>query len=331
VLLAWDDRAEPKRLVGVWALQLRKIAPLWPQLLEALPYNYAFLSSPVIDLSVVDEVVEAFLIAIRNNPALPNVLTLKSFDAEDPSYPALTRGLAAQGGTGFILSEGARPYATRASGVKRSGSTRKKLRQDWNRLSALGPVDIVNESGRDGVGVAFETFLKLEADSWKGARGTALLCDAADTAIVRRLLAALAETDHASVALLRVGGKPVAAQVLMYCGATAYTWKTAFDPAYAKYSPGALLIDKITEELFSVPGIEAINSCSAQGSFMTQLWTGRRAMVDLLVDVSPRKSLAFSLESLRQRGVDQLRALRGRLRSRFAALPARKIGMAAPR
>ena len=49
MLLAWQTGVEPRRLVGVWALQQRKIAPLWPALLEALPYNYAFLSSPVVD------------------------------------------------------------------------------------------------------------------------------------------------------------------------------------------------------------------------------------------------------------------------------------------
>src|SRR4051812_6972921 len=49
VLLAWDEGEDGRKLVGVWALQMRNIAPFWPALLEALPYNYAFLSSPVID------------------------------------------------------------------------------------------------------------------------------------------------------------------------------------------------------------------------------------------------------------------------------------------
>jgi hypothetical protein len=41
-------------------------------------------------------------------------------------------------------------------------------------------------------------------------------------------------TGNTSAALLRIEGSAIAAQVLMYCGATAYTWKTAFDPKYAK-------------------------------------------------------------------------------------------------
>ena len=30
VLLAWEEGEAPRKLVGVWALQARKIAPLWP-------------------------------------------------------------------------------------------------------------------------------------------------------------------------------------------------------------------------------------------------------------------------------------------------------------
>jgi CelD/BcsL family acetyltransferase involved in cellulose biosynthesis len=140
----------------------------------------------------------------------------------------------------------------------------------------------------------------------------------------------LAERGNASVALLRVDGRAIAAQVLMYCGTTAYTWKTAFSQEYARFSPGALLIDKITDDLFSSFEIAAIDSCSAEGSFMAQLWAGRRTMADLLVDVGPGKSLAFALEAARQRGYDQLRWLRDRIRA--GALPAvsKKVGLAAP-
>jgi GNAT acetyltransferase-like protein len=330
VLLAWEEGEAPRKLVGVWALQVRKIALLWPALLEALPYNYAFLSSPVIDPDFVDEVVPAFFAAIEKNPTLPKVINLPSFNAESPDYDAIIKALAARGGEQLRFAEGARPFVTRELGVKRSGSTRKKLRQDWNRLSALGSVDIVNARAPDAVREAFESFLALEVGSWKGTQGTALLCDEKDAGFVRRLMAGLAEQGNASVALLRVDGLAIAAQVLMYCGTMAYTWKTAFNPDYAKYSPGALLIDKITEELFATPGIDAIDSCSAEGSFMAQLWTGRRKMVDLLIAVGPGKPLGFTMEAGRQFGYRQLRDLRNRLRAGIWTSHSKKVSLASP-
>jgi CelD/BcsL family acetyltransferase involved in cellulose biosynthesis len=315
MLLAWEEGAEPRKLVGLWGLRRRRIAPLWPALLEALPYNYAFLASPVVDPAFVGQVIPAFFAAIEQNPLLPNVISLKDLDAESSNYAAMVKALAARGGAQLKLSEGKRPFATRELGIKRSGSTRKKLRQDFNRLCALGAVDVVNDRAPGEVARNFEAFLALEAGSWKGAQGTALLCDAADAAFVRRLVDDLSQRQNASVALLRLDGRAIAAQVLMYCGPTAYTWKTGFDSEYAKYSPGALLVDKVTEELFASEGIEAIDSCSAEGGFMAQLWTGHRTMVDLLIDVGAGNSLFFSLEATRQRGYQVLRDLRNRLRA----------------
>jgi hypothetical protein len=330
MLLAWEQGAAGQRiLAGIWALRVRKLAPFWPTVLEALPYEYAFLCSPVVDPAFVNEVIPAFFAAIEDSPLLPNVVSLQSLDAECPSYPAMLKELDARGATPLVLSETARPFVTREFGVKRSGSTRKKLRQDWNRLSAVGTVDVVNDRTPEGAAQAFETFLALEKASWKGAQGTALLSQSKDAAFVRQLLKNLAARRNASVALLRVDGGAIAAQVLMYCGTTAYTWKTAFSADHGKYSPGALLIDKVTEELLSGPDIDAINSCAAEASFMSQLWAGRRAMVDMLVDVGLGTSLGYRLEAGRQLGYQRLRELRDRLRSRSSTPPPKKLGMVA--
>lgn len=314
VLLAWHEGQGRRKLVGLWALRTRKIAPFWPATLEALPYNYAFLSTPVIDPGFIDRVIPAFLDAIASDPDMPKVINLASFNAESAACDVLVKALAARGGAQLKLAENSRPFATREFGVKRSGSTRKKLRQDWKRLSAAGLADVTNDRTPATVRASFETFLTLEAGSWKGARGTALLCDKHDAAFVRRLVGDLADHGNSSVALLRVDGRPIAAQVLMYCGPTAYTWKTAFDAEYAKYSPGALLVDKVTEELFSGPGIDAVDSCAVEESFMGQLWAGRRKMIDVLVDVGPGRSPAFAMEASRQFAYRRLRELRNRLR-----------------
>lgn len=321
MLLAWDDAATPRRLVGLWALQVKRIASFWPSVLDSRPFNYAFLSTPVIDPAYVDDVMPAMLAAVQHDPELPKVLHLHSFEQETPCFAALQRELTKQGGAQRILDETNRPYATRDEGVKKSGSTRKKLRQDWNRLSALGAVDVVNDRAPVRVREAFEAFLKLEQASWKGARGTALLCDDADASFVRELVAKLSAEGRASVALLRVDGKTIATQVVMYSGRTAYTWKTAFDAEYARYSPGMLLVDKVTDQLFADPAIESIDSCSYEDGFMAKLWTARRKMVEMLVHVGPGTSAAFALEQARLLGYHEAKRIRNQWRARRAATP----------
>jgi hypothetical protein len=62
---------------------------------------------------------------------------------------------------------------------------------------------------------------------------------------------------------------------------------------------------------------------------MAQLWSGRRAMVDLLVDVGPATSLRFQLEAGRQLGYQRLRLWRDRLRNRIPASSPKKLDPAA--
>lgn len=323
LLLAWDHDVEPARLVGLWALQQRSVMSFWPALLEARPYNYAFLSTPVIDPAFAAEVIPAFFAAIKDKPALPKVVSLKEMDADSLAFAEIRNTIAKDRHANLTLTQTLRPVVSREAGLKNSGSTRKKLRQDWNRLSALGALEVVNSRSADEVRGAYEQFLNLEARSWKGKEGTAILCNDDDTHFTRRLIGDMAATGNASVALLRLDGKAIAAQVVMYCGTTAYTWKTAFDAAYAKFSPGVLLIDKLTEQLFAGTEVKTIDSCSAETSFMSQLWTGRKNMVDMLVDVGTERSLVFAMEATRQLGYEKLRALRDRLRS-MSLIPAKR-------
>jgi CelD/BcsL family acetyltransferase involved in cellulose biosynthesis len=328
MLLAWAHGASPRRLVGVWALQRLQITPLGPSFLAAPPYDYAFLSNPVIDPDFTDSVVTGFFDAIERERALPKVIRLRYLDGGAETHAAIAGALATRSAHAFTLSERQRPYVTKDFGLKKSGSTRKKLRQDWNRLGALGAVEIVNERAQAAVANAFETYLAMEAASWKGSRGTALLCDEEDANFTRQLIADLAAGGNASVALLRVDGRAIAAQVLLYCGTTAYTWKTAFDAEFSKFSPGALLVDKISEQLFADGGIDAIESCSPEGSFMNQMWDGRRPTIDMLVDVGARKSLGFRAVMASERGYAQLRGLRNRLRERCGSILSKRRGLA---
>jgi len=315
VFEVWEGSGDARTLVGLWALQKKRILRLGPATLSAPPYNYSFVSNPVVAAEHLDSAIGAFFDAIAREPTLPKVVRLKHLDADAETYRAIEKVLTERRIPMLTLAEHSRPFATRSAGIKSSGSTRKKLRQDWNRLATLGAVDIVNESEPSAAQEAFEVFLAMEAASWRGRNGTALLSRESDAAFVRRLFRELSANQNASVALLRVNGQPIAAQVLLYSGSMAYTWKTAFDSRFGKFSPGALLINKVTEQLFSSGVIDAIESCSPEGSFMSQLWSGRRKTVDLLVDVGPRRSMNFLTVMLWEQVHRRLRALRNELRS----------------
>jgi hypothetical protein len=315
VLQAWESDAEPEQLVGAWALRKATLTPLGPAYLAGPPHFYAFVSNPVVEPAYQDAVLPAFFDAIAGNSTLPKVVRLQYLDADAPTFSAIMAAISARGDQSKFLSDRTRPFLAGDADRKRSGSTRKKLRQDWNRLSALGAVDVVNTREPDAARTAFETFLTLEAASWKGKAGTAVLSKDSHAAFVRQFIGNLAAGGNASVALLRLDGQPVAAQVLLYAGAMAYTWKIAYDGAYAKFSPGALLVDRVSEDLLAGGTVTMIESCSPDGGFMATIWTGRRRTVDLLIGLGTRPSPAFLAMTAGIDGYARLKQLRDRLRA----------------
>jgi len=318
-LAVWDRSAAPPVLLGVWAMQAIRPLPILGRVLSTPPSPHAFVSDPVIDPANRDAVATAFFDRIAKDPALPKVVRMRHLDGDDATLGTIRRALASLNAHVAVLSRRQRAYAWRDHGIKKSGSTRKKLRQDWNRLAGQGALAYANRRDAASVVADFEAFLALEAASWKGSNQTAILSSGEDARFARQMIANLTATNRASVAMLTLDGTPIATQVVLYSGNVAYTWKTAFDARQARHSPGALLVDKVAEELFAGSEIDAIESCSPQGGFMETLWSGRRETVDLLADLSPRKSLTFRAVGASIRAKRRLKDWRDALRARRAA------------
>jgi hypothetical protein len=256
----------------------------------------------------------AFLAMVARDRRLPHVVVAHDIDAGGREHSALH--LALKGHPQAVLREVERPIATREAGIKRSGATRKKLRQNWNRLAGEGAVAVENIRDPVRIGAAFEAFLGLEAASWKGRGGTALLSNRRDAEFARRLVSELAGAGQASVAVLTLDGRPVATQVILYCGRIAYTWKTSFDPAYGRFSPGALLIDRLAIDLIEGGEADLIDSCADADGFMGGLLAGRKPMADMIFSASGRASATYAIMRAYLTLREAMKVWRDRLRRR---------------
>ncbi len=67
VLTAWLQDGAARKLVGFWALRERRIGAVWPRFLAAPPYEYCFISNPVLDPAHADAVMRAFLDTIEQD------------------------------------------------------------------------------------------------------------------------------------------------------------------------------------------------------------------------------------------------------------------------
>jgi FKBP-type peptidyl-prolyl cis-trans isomerase 2 len=76
----------------------------------------------VIDPDFIDDVVAAFLAAIEQNPALPKVVNLQSFNAESPDHDAIIKALAARGGEQLRFSDSEKKIVSTVKDFKVEGS-----------------------------------------------------------------------------------------------------------------------------------------------------------------------------------------------------------------
>jgi hypothetical protein len=257
------------------------------------PWVGIFNSTPVIDRDYIEDVVTAFFEAIRRFPGIPKLIQLLWIQADSPAYIEMRRQLGRWHCREYERDE--RPMVDIWIGLR----TGRNLNRSWKRLTALpAEVRIVNERWSPAAVVeAFEVFLKMELAQWKGDEGTAVLSKPMDALFARNMVANLAKTGSVSVPMLKVGNDVLAARVVLYCGRTAYTWKTAYDSRFAEYSPGSVLAVKFAETLLAGGETTMIDSCSSSHSNLARLWDGRYPIIDdAIIDVH----LYFSPSLLRE-------------------------------
>ena len=93
---------------------------------------------------------------------------------------------------------------------------------------------------------------------------------------------------------LTLDGKPVAMLASFRAGAGLYTFKIAFDEAYAKYSPGTLLMLKGIGAFLRDGRTEWVDSCAIPGHPMIDhIWAQRRTMRSVTVATQHRAGLLF--------------------------------------
>ncbi len=117
---------------------------------------------------------------------------------------------------------------------------------------------------------------------------------------------------------LDLDGRPLAMLVNFLCPPGGFSFKTAFDEHYARFSPGVLL-QQANLDLLDDPKIAWVDSCAAPGHPMIDsVWRERRALVWVNVPLSaPADRLRFAM-------LDKAERLWRRWKG--AAAPANEVG-----
>ena len=175
-----------------------------------------------------------------------------------------------------LLESGLSPDAYWEENVR--GKKRKELRRQHKRLAEEGALTFERSDGSSGLDQWIADFLTLERAGWKGENGSALDCADETRSLFSNALRGAAAAGKLDLLAHYLDGRPIAMLANFLTPPGAFSFKTAFDENYARFSPGVLLqIENLA--LLERDGIDWCDSCAAQDHPMIDsLWSGRRSI-----------------------------------------------------
>ena len=268
-----------------------------------------FLGTPLIDEEEAPAVIEAFLEALRGRPIL-----LSAIPASGPFWDMLTHAVARTGGTTEVVARweraGLKPKGTFEEWF--AGNFERKRRKEYRRLKARlaeeGALASLSWSSGDPVDPWVDELMALEAQGWKGRRGTALADDTAMATAFREALQLLAAEGSLRFWKIAFNGKPIAMMSGLVKGAQGWLGKIAYDESFARYSPGVQLILDATEALIDKERLAFVDSCAIPNHPMiNNIWRDRVALCDAMIQAPGLSSTAFRLALTAEHGRRQAR------------------------
>ncbi|MGL3819375.1 GNAT family N-acetyltransferase [Sphingopyxis sp. R3-92] len=163
---------------------------------------------------------------------------------------------------------------------------RKELRRQANRLAEQGKVTFRRWQPGEAITSWIDAFLALEARGWKGRAGSALASQNDTEAWFRAILPAAANAGKLDMRAIDLDGRPLAMLINFLCPPGGFSFKTAFDEGYARFSPGVLL-QQANLDLLDDARIDWVDSCAAPDHPMIDsVWRERRRLVWVNVPLS---------------------------------------------
>jgi CelD/BcsL family acetyltransferase involved in cellulose biosynthesis len=183
---------------------------------------------------------------------------------------------------------------------------RKEYRRLRCRLAETGRLESVELAHHDDPRQWAIALLDLEERGWKGKRGTAIAQHEKVVTGFHEVCTRLHEAKKLRFWALRLDGRTIATLYAIVEGGQAWLGKIAYDEAFAKFSPGVLLILDATRSLISEGGIANADSCAIPNHPMIDnIWRDRLAVADVMIGAADgpayRFAVTVAIERLRRR------------------------------
>ena len=144
-----------------------------------------------------------------------------------------------------------------------SKGVRKKIRSNQRKLEELGAVEFeVQNSFRDRAEFerSFQEVCRIEDLGWKGEQGTSLARNPEIRDLYLDVLFELSTNDHVEFHFLWCGDKRIAFDVVLKAKQTRFSYKISYDPKYARFGPGQLLMSEQMQHWYNNDNVDRVDT-----------------------------------------------------------------------
>lgn len=279
---------DPPVLCGVFPLEAERSNLPGLSQLKLITHVYSYLSTPLLHSHYAQEAVSALMHWARANGY--GLLNFSLVHGDGLFYRTLIDVLNTKQISPFIVSQYSRALLIRKSDYESyqsrnlRGHSRRDINRQRRRLEELGQFEFRQLRAGEPIAPWIDSFLKLEAEGWKGAEGTAILAFVEHSRYFRQVLERTWQTNQLQMHGIFLDGKPIALKCNLVSAPGAFAWKIAYHEGFAKYSPGVQLEQENIRLFQAETELEWMDSCAvASHSMINRLWCDRRSIKHILV------------------------------------------------
>ncbi|MCI0591332.1 MAG: GNAT family N-acetyltransferase [Gammaproteobacteria bacterium] len=119
---------------------------------------------------------------------------------------------------------------------------KRKLKQQLNRLARMGKYEVLHLTSYEEIEPYLNSFFKQHIDQWAITNTPSFFLDEENSAFYRSFLAAMAKKKWVNFTAIVLNGTPIAFGIGFLYANTFLFYKTSYDVAYLKRSPGSVLL-----------------------------------------------------------------------------------------
>ena len=176
-----------------------------------------------------------------------------------------------------------------------NSNLKSNLRRWEARLRAAGELKPVSLEAGDDLDRWIADFMRLEASGWKGSSGTALACRDDDRRFVAAVLPEAFRRERLRITGLDLGGAALARHIMIGAGEGAFTFKIAYDEAYASCAPGIVAEADNVRQFMAASTPRWLDSNTApESKNYARVWKERRTVQTIAIGARGAGRLAVA-------------------------------------